>query len=116
MAEHRIEFHETSDGLAQRWESGDGVKLRGVFRHNPNHPFRAVVFADEDAFRGWHGGRTPDGAVGGLRPMPVAISAHPGQPSESIDVAAGDVLVTELGRFEIKDDWQLNDPYLVRAS
>ena len=138
MTTHKIDLVRSNDSYTARWrqprakmtiqrspdvapEVVDGfdatVVLRGAFRHNPHSPFEVVIFEDERAFAHWHGSsHAPEGAIGDLSAQATVISNRREPRREVINVAAGDILDTPLGRFEIRDDWRLHDPYLVRVA
>jgi hypothetical protein len=106
-----------------RWRSPDCITLRGGFRHNHYSPFRVEVFETNTEFLLWHGEanvpkRLKRHDVRGelsAQPSVIAASYGPKDYRAELVVGVGDILITYLGRFEIHDDWELHDPYLVQV-
>lgn len=122
-AVHEVKMVQSADDYSRRWVQprhkaarfDAEVQLSGSFKHNRHHPFEVVLFDDEQGYAAWHGGYAPPGAVGGLKAVSIAITAWKEEKPGRIPVKVGDIIRTSIGDFEIRDDWALHDPYLVRV-
>jgi hypothetical protein len=129
MTIHNIALVESDDDYTPRWVQPRhavagleaSVVLRGNFKHNRHAPFEVVIFDTPELFRSWHTGkfdtfRGPEEGIGDLSAQATIISSPPQAVRTVINVEAGDILRTVIGDYEIRDDWGLHDPYLVKVA
>lgn len=102
----------------QRWVLPWSVTLAGSFRHCGHHATYGVsLFKNVELARRWHGDRGPEDMHGCLSAEASVIAAqyHARDYVYRIPVTVGSVFRTILGKFELRDDWALNYPYLVKV-
>lgn len=125
-AVHKVRLVQSSDSYGNRWVQprheaarfDAEVQLSGSFKHNRHSPFEVTVFDDEQGMADYFGsqyGGPPQGAVGCLRAQATVLTAWKEEKPSRVQVAVGDILETPIGNYEIRDDWPLHDPYLVRV-
>lgn len=103
----------------RRWVLPWSVRLGGNFRHcGPHTTYGLSLFETVELARKWHGDRGPGDMHGSFsaEASVIAASYHPRDFVYRIPVEVGTVFRTTLGRFEVRDDWQLNYPYLVKVA
>ena len=121
-----LPLEETAYLDTPHWVTPWAVRLTGNFKHNPGYTFRAQVFPHRTWAEKWFGvgnegphseRALPPGMIGTFAPEAGVIAAHP-LPRQfyiALTVKPGDRLRTYLGLLEIRDDWRLHNPYLVKV-
>jgi hypothetical protein len=108
-----------TDDYGRRWVLPDGLRLTGNFAHNRGATFRVTAFDREEDMTRWWGAsnQVPAGAVGDLMACASVIAAHYGPDDYfyRLPVVNGQRFRTFLGLLELRDDWWLHDPYLVKV-
>jgi hypothetical protein len=101
-----------------RWVLPWSVTLTGSFRHcGPYTTYNVSLFENVELARKWHGNRGPEDMQGSFSAEAAVIASHYYAKDYvyRIPVGVGTVVRTVLGRFEVRDDWMLNYPYLVKV-
>lgn len=103
---------------ANRWVLPWSVRLTGDFHHcGPHTTYSVSLFETTELASKWHGGRGPKAMRGSLSAEAAVIASHYHARDYvyRIPVTIGTVFRTVLGKFELRDDWALNYPYLVKV-
>jgi hypothetical protein len=101
-----------------RWVMPWPVRLTGDFRHCGAYTaYNVSLFESPELAHRWHGERGPEDMQGSFSPEAAVIASHYYARDfvYRIPVSVGSVLRTVIGRFEVRDDWPLNYPYLVKV-